>query len=205
MASFTKYVWSLLLGNAAGNASPIHAALIHFPATLYPIAFGSDLIGLALDRFPVTTLVQGLGARGLYALSYYATAAALVTTIPAALTGLAEYFAINKTRSPEAKSYAFWHGALNFATGGIALFNFLTKRKTIDYAPYNFNVFLSGVGFVIVFSSLYLGGHMVYKYGVGVRRMGTGVEPTPNPNSDLKTELNVPEILPKVSEKAKKI
>ncbi|KAI8823456.1 uncharacterized protein EV422DRAFT_521104 [Fimicolochytrium jonesii] len=196
MPSVTKYTWSLLLGNVAGNASPIHAALVHVPATLYPFAFAADIIGLAMEKFPMTALRQYATSRGLYAFSYYATAAALVATIPTAITGLAEYFAIDGVRNPAAQKTARWHSGLNVVASGIALFNFLAKRKAVDFQPYRFNVLLSGVGLAGIIASLYLGGHLVYKHGVGVRRMGISPDDklAGNPNADLKRDLALPTI-----------
>ncbi|KND00649.1 uncharacterized protein SPPG_03774 [Spizellomyces punctatus DAOM BR117] len=195
MPSITKYVWSILLGHVGENAHPLHPAVVHVPATLYPVAFASDVVGLFMDRFP--PVLSFVTSRGLYAFSYYATAASLISTIPAALTGFAEFFTINKERSPEANRTAYWHAGLNISAVAIALFNFLTKRQTVDFAPYKFNIFLSGVGLTGVLYSVYLGGTLVYKHGVGVRRMGEGKKAKViegNPNYDLDSELGVPQV-----------
>ncbi|KAJ3144695.1 hypothetical protein HDU89_008065 [Geranomyces variabilis] len=199
MPSITKYVWSALLGNVGGNTIPLHAMVAPLPAVLFPLSFTSDLVAMMLDRFPPNSVVSTLGARGLYALGYYTTAAALISGIPTIFTTVAEYFAISETRAPEVRNKAFSHALLNVAVAGISLFNFLTKRKTVDFAPFKFNVALSGVGFVAAVTSAILGGQLLFKYGVGVRRMGlSGPEmaasPLVNVNKDLEVELGLPTI-----------
>ncbi|KAI9095182.1 hypothetical protein DFS34DRAFT_188276 [Phlyctochytrium arcticum] len=197
--SITKYLWSAFLGNVGGNTIPLHAIVTPVPSVLFPISFASDLVGLVIDRFPPNSVVATLGARGLYALSYYTTAAGLITSIPTLFTGLAEYFTISDVRAPEVKRKAFRHGIMNLAVAGISLFNFLGKRRSIDFAPpAMFNIALSGVGLVLAGWSAQLLGQIVFKYGVGVRRMGTtpaaSSAPSLNPNQDLVTELGLPTI-----------
>ncbi|KAI9099765.1 hypothetical protein DFS34DRAFT_505252 [Phlyctochytrium arcticum] len=192
MPSITKQVWGLLLGNVGSNSHPIHPALVHIPAALYPIAFGSDLLGLLYDSWP--SLSNLITARGLYALGYYSTLAAIISTIPAAITGFAELCAINDRQDPRAKSMAWLHASLNIFASGIAVFNVLTKSKTIDFAPYNFNIFLSALGLLAVSYGGYVGGSLVYKHGLGVKRMGAGKKTAMaecNPNKDLPRELDI--------------
>ncbi|KAI8998194.1 hypothetical protein BC832DRAFT_595245 [Gaertneriomyces semiglobifer] len=186
--SITKRVWTTLLGNVGDNPHPLHPMMVHIPFTLYPLSFGADVAAVFLDRFPPIT--QFLTSRGLYAFSYYTGIGALVATIPAAITGFAELFAISKERSPEARNVAWWHAGLNISAALIALFNTLTKRTTVDFSPYNFNILLSAFGLGGVFYSSYLGGTMVYKYGVGVRRMGEGKKMIADgPNKGVKSEI----------------
>ncbi|KAJ3161071.1 hypothetical protein HDU86_007690 [Geranomyces michiganensis] len=199
MPSITKYVWSALLGNVGGNTIPLHAVVTPLPAVLFPVAFTTDLVGSMVDRFPPNSIVTTLGARGLYAIGYYTSAVALIAAIPTAFTSVAEYFAISETRAPAVRKKALSHILMNVAIAGISLFNFLTKRKTVDFAPYKFNTVLSGVGFAIAGFSAILGGQLVFKYGVGVRRMGVSgpemaASPLVNVNKDLEVELGLPTI-----------
>lgn len=50
------------------------------------------------------------------------------------------------------------------------------NRPHEDYRPYGHQILLSAVAMGLTMFAAYLGGSLVYKHGVGVQRMGDGLE-----------------------------
>jgi uncharacterized membrane protein len=50
------------------------------------------------------------------------------------------------------------------------------NRPYEDYRPYGHQILLSGASLAMTLYAAYLGGGLVYKHGVGVQRMGDGLE-----------------------------
>jgi len=105
--------------------------------------------------------------------SYYLNILGLLTAMPAAATGGMELIAMiqrqDLVNKPKLK-IGFLHAALNdFAIVGSG-YNWWTRRAVIGNAPADINIVLSAVLMFSVFFSAYLGGQMVYKYGVGVQK-----------------------------------
>lgn len=59
-----------------------------------------------------------------------------------------------------------------------AVYNWLMERNRAheDYRPYGHQIVLSAGAIGLTLFAAYLGGGLVYKHGVGVQRMGDGLE-----------------------------
>lgn len=68
------------------------------------------------------------------------------------------------------------HATLNDLVVGIAAYNWWTRRSLPNLGLPRFNAYLSAAAIPIFLYSAYLGGSLVYEYGVGVQRQGKAVE-----------------------------
>jgi uncharacterized membrane protein len=134
----------------------LHAAAVHFPIALLPIAVGIDLVGQIADDHRLLEAGRlGIGA---------AAAGAAVS----AITGLIAQEEVNV--EGETMDMLITHRNLNLAAtvvaGLMATWRAGRERPTAGYLA----VGLAGVG--IVSYTAYLGGTLVYKHGVGVAPAG---------------------------------
>lgn len=172
---------------------PLHPATVHFPIAFLSLSYFLDIL-YGLSTQPSTASLVRLAfdftpfLGDMARFSYYLNILGLLTAMPAAATGGMELIAmiqrqdlVNKLQKSENKSTAaqkmhpklkigFLHAALNdFAIVGSG-YNWWTRRAVIGNAPADINIVLSAVLMFSVFFSAYLGGQMVYKYGVGVQK-----------------------------------
>lgn len=68
------------------------------------------------------------------------------------------------------------HGALNVGALMVSLYNWYTRRNVRAFEPSTTNIVLSGLTLPTMMFSAYLGGSLVYKYGVGVQRQGQAAQ-----------------------------
>jgi uncharacterized membrane protein len=129
------------------------------PTTAKPVlaAFQTLDIQLAPSTFPI--------------LSYYATILVLLTSIPAILSGASELMPVIKRdgiSSAKAKT-GIAHAMVNdIAVFGTA-YNWWTRRTAIGFRPDGTNVLVSAaLAIPASFFAAYLGGQLVYQYGMGV-------------------------------------
>ncbi len=66
------------------------------------------------------------------------------------------------------------HGALNDIALIASTYNWWTRRNVPGFRPSGTNVLVSAVMLPSLMFSAYLGASMIYKYGIGVMRMGEG-------------------------------
>ena len=57
-----------------------------------------------------------------------------------------------------------------------AVYNWLQERNVPNFRPAGHQVAISAVLTVVQIYAAYLGGDLIYSYGVGVQRMGEGVK-----------------------------
>jgi len=133
---------------------PLHPALVHFPIGLWLAAVLWDVVGL-------------WRAEPLWAeMSYWCLALGLVAALPVIATGMIEFFALRSD-----------HPAINTATahmmamaGAAALFGtswVLRAKAGIATAPTSLALSLSLVAAVVLAVGGWLGGTLVYRYGIG--------------------------------------
>jgi uncharacterized membrane protein len=158
----------LLKGDVANNNCPVHPALVNLPLALYPL---SALIRWVATQPRLSDHLRGLDVTSLNSVAHYLNIAALIVTVPTALTGLIEYRTIEKGNA-EALSTVHKHILLNTVVTLIGVYNWWTLRTISDFAPTMTNVFLGLVGTILLWYSGHLGGKLVYKHGIGVRRQG---------------------------------
>ncbi len=147
---------------------PLHAALVHFPMGLLPASLGADLLLLA-------------GVEGAWGpVAYWTLAAGLAAGFAAAVAGLLDLLAL-RPGHPASQTAV---GHLAAAATALTLFlGSLLVREGPDARPGAWALVLSGVGAVALLAGGWLGGHLVYRYGVG-----TAPEAPPfNPDRDAPT------------------
>lgn len=139
----------------------IHPSLVHYPITLLPLAIGADALGRATGN-------EALLEAGRWAMMLAAGSAAV-----AAVFGLVAQQEVNA--EGEALDTLITHRNLNLvavgAATGLAARRWSQKKPSAGYLALG----LASIGLVAV--SAYLGGHMVYELGVGVKPAG-GLKPT---------------------------
>jgi uncharacterized membrane protein len=135
----------------------LHPAIVHAPLVLLPLAAGTDLTALLLQR-------RGLERSGRRLWLGVAGTAAL-----AGMAGMAASQQVRPDR--KASDMMFVHGvgnaALLAAATGIALWRLRRPPGVVSTAMGLLGVLASGY-------TAYLGGEMVYAHGVGVDGNGTG-------------------------------
>jgi uncharacterized membrane protein len=151
MKSFLQGAW---LGH------PLHGLLVHLPMGLWPAALLFD--GLSF---------LGLGNPVTARLAYYAMLTGLVVALTAVVTGVADWWDI-KPGKP-ARRLGLIHLALNLAVWVLFALNAAWRwsapalQSAVAVTP----LLLSLVATAVLVVSAYLGGRMVYAYGVSVARI----------------------------------
>lgn len=134
----------------------LHPALVHFPIALLPVAVGADLLGRAT------------GSRTLLEAGRVGIQLAAGSAVVSAVAGLAAQEAVHA--EGEAHDVLVTHRTLNIgltaASLGMAAWRAGRRRPTTGYLALG----LAALG--VMGYSAYLGGHMVYELGVGVREAG---------------------------------
>jgi uncharacterized membrane protein len=138
---------------------PLHPALVHILTALWPAAFAFDL---ASQWWPDNSLVQ---------LSFYAMALGLAASVLAIPTGFADWTDIK--RDKPAWKLGLYHMILNIIITVMWGSNVALRLQTFvseTSVPAGL-VGLSGVATLLLLASGYLGGRMIYAYGINVARL----------------------------------
>lgn len=139
---------------------PLHPIVVHIPAATWPGALLFDV----LSRW-------GVGGNAMVRLSFYAILLGLAAALIAVPTGLADWSGIKKEKP--AWKVGLYHMALNLVVALLFAVNLglrwgeVATASEVAMGP----VLLSACGTAILFVSTYLGGLMVYGYGVSVARL----------------------------------
>lgn len=109
--------------------------------------------------------------------SYASTIASLITSLPALASGLTEGFTLAQAngfdkQNPKIKTLAM-HALLNEIALLATLYNWWSRSKSDGHLISNVNAFISTVLFGAIGYSAFLGGSLVYRYGVAVGRHGS--------------------------------
>jgi uncharacterized membrane protein len=138
---------------------PLHALLVHVPTALWPAALVFDLLALA-----------GIGGEAMVRTAFYAILFGLVMALLAVPAGLADWSDI-KPEKP-ARKLGLYHMGLNLLIWTLWALNLAWRWQLPDtaQAPPLGAVFLSLVANALLLISGYLGGRMVYHYGISVAR-----------------------------------
>jgi uncharacterized membrane protein len=138
---------------------PLHPALAHIPTALWPSAFLVDV----LSQFQAdNALVQ---------LAFYAILLGLIVALLAIPTGYADWTDIRPEKP--AWKLGLYHMILNVLISilwGVNLALRLQGLQTDASVPPGL-VLLSALATVLLLSSGYLGGRMIYAYGISVARL----------------------------------
>lgn len=149
-----KWLNAFLQGKWLGH--PLHPALVHVPTGLWPAALAFDLLYRAGDG-------DGDFARA----AFYCIAVGLAGAVLAVPPGNADWLEI-KPEKP-ARRIGLYHLALNVTAAIIWSLNLAVRWRDPDTVPTS-GLLLSAVGVAILLVSGYLGGRMVYDYGIGIAR-----------------------------------
>ena len=139
---------------------PLHPIIVHVPMAMWPGALIFDL----LSQWQI-------GGNAMVRLSFYAIIFGLVASLLAVPTGLLDWTGIKKEKP--AWKIGLYHMSLNLIVAllfainlGLRLHTFREATK-VEGAPMP----LSAIGTLLLVASAYLGGMMVYEYGISVARM----------------------------------
>lgn len=137
---------------------PVHPMLIPFPIALWATSFAADIL-FYFVRHPTLLVI-----------AKFMLAAGCISALAAAIAGFIDWLAI---RDGEVKKVANWHARLNVAAlvvFAISLFlrmgnysELVGRRLTIPFL-------LSLAGVILISISGWLGGELVFRYGVGQTR-----------------------------------
>ncbi|HEV7606711.1 MAG TPA: DUF2231 domain-containing protein [Steroidobacteraceae bacterium] len=135
---------------------PLHPMLVHFPIAFWTSAFGADICGLFFNALPFAALAFGASALG------------CLLGLIAMLAGIVDFTALPED-SP-ARDTAVTHmmlmcGAWLLFLVGLALRGY----PPTDPAPLG-AIIVSALGFAIMAAGGWLGGRLVYEFGVGRKR-----------------------------------
>lgn len=137
---------------------PTHPAVVHFPLALYPATVLFDILALARDDGAIYT-------HGAFILILAATAMALVAMV----TGFADLMDI----APGARVWksAIVHMTVQLTAACVFLVSLLLRLRHVDDThPPIAAIVCAMVGTGILLYGGWLGGRMVFSYGVGVER-----------------------------------
>ena len=138
---------------------PLHPALVHIPTALWPSAFLLDLISQFQND---NVFVQ---------LSFYAILFGLVVAVLAIPTGYADWTDIRPEKP--AWKLGLYHMIMNVVVSvlwGINLTLRIQELQTATSVSLGL-VALSAVATALLLVSGYLGGRMIYAYGINVARL----------------------------------
>jgi uncharacterized membrane protein len=142
---------------------PLHPVLVHVPTALWPAALVFDILSRA-----------GEGDNVFVQLSFYSILLGLLVGLLAIPTGYADWTGIR--REKPAWRIGLYHMGLNGLVWILSGINFILRLETYQTAqsvPAGL-LWLSGLAVVLLMISGYLGGRMIYAYGINVARLSKG-------------------------------
>jgi len=200
-------VVDLGLGKVGMNSHPIHPSTVHLPIAFLLASSVLDFANYAATNssvvvsafasiaslFSSSPRLNDFGViYHLSLFSYVSTIAGIVTSLPALSSGLIEGYALISANGldlskPKVKATVV-HAALNDLAIGAAVYQVISKGKSVGYMPSGRNLVISGMLLGAVGYSAYLGGGLVYEHGVGVQRQGHGKEEREKGEKELKKD-----------------
>ncbi|PVH99547.1 hypothetical protein DM02DRAFT_614964 [Periconia macrospinosa] len=159
---------------------PKHPATVHFPITFSFLTGAFDVLYLA-SVAPATSGVVASAFKTLDlqintalfpTLSYYTCILTIITAVPAIISGAIELSPVIQRDGFSSKKAqtGVLHALLNDLTIFAAAYNWWTRREATGFVPSTANVALSASVVPATFFAAFLGGHLVYHYGMGVGR-----------------------------------
>ncbi|KAF2260573.1 hypothetical protein CC78DRAFT_536328 [Lojkania enalia] len=160
---------------------PAHPATVHFPIVFTSLTGALDTLYFASTHPSIAplfatifkTLSVQLDPATLPTLSYYSTILTILSSIPAVATGVPELLPLIKRDGFSSKKArtAVLHAVVNDVTIVAAVYNWFTRRSEAGFQPSIVNVLISAaLALPATMFAAYLGGDLVYTYGMGVGR-----------------------------------
>jgi uncharacterized membrane protein len=153
-----KWLLAFLKGKWLGH--PLHPIVVHVPMAMWPGALIFDL----LSQWEI-------GGNAMVRLSFYAIIFGLAASLLAIPTGLVDWTGIKKEKP--AWKIGLYHMGLNLSVALLFAINLGLRVQTFrhDTKVAGAPLLLSAIGTALLIGSAYLGGMMVYQYGISVARM----------------------------------
>jgi uncharacterized membrane protein len=153
-----KWLLNFLKGTWLGH--PLHPILVHVPMAMWPGALIFDL----LSQWEI-------GGNGMVRLSFYAIVFGLVASLLAVPTGVVDWSGVKKEKP--AWKIGLYHMILNLVVALLFAINLGLRAQTFREATRvaGTPLLLSIIGTALLIGSAYLGGRLVYEYGISVARM----------------------------------
>lgn len=138
---------------------PLHPALVHIPTALWPAAFVFDLIS------------QWRADNVFVQLAFYSILAGVLVAVAAIPTGLADWSDVG--RDKPAWKLGLYHMIINLIVTVLWGINLLLRLQTFRTAASvpDGLIVTSGLATLLLLISGYLGGQMIYAYGINVARL----------------------------------
>jgi uncharacterized membrane protein len=139
---------------------PVHPMLIPFPLALWTTSFVVDVL-FYFFRHPTLLVI-----------AKFMIAAGCLGAIAAAIPGIIDWLAI---KNGDVKKVANWHARLNIAAlvvFAISLFLRLGRYSDLVGRKLTIPFLLSLAGMILISISGWLGGELVFRYGMGQTRDG---------------------------------
>ncbi|HKG80613.1 MAG TPA: DUF2231 domain-containing protein [Pyrinomonadaceae bacterium] len=143
---------------ASIGGHPIHPMLIPFPLALWATSFVVDIL-FYFTRHPTLLVI-----------AKFMLAAGCIAAVAAAIFGIIDWLAI---KNGEVKKVANWHARLNviaLIVFAISLFLRLSNYSDLVGRRLTIPFLLSFAGVILISISGWLGGELVFRYGVGQTR-----------------------------------
>src|SRR5947207_12547438 len=139
---------------------PLHPILVHVPMAMWPGALIFDL----LSKWQI-------GGNAMVRLSFYAIVFGLLASLLAVPAGVVDWSGIKKEKP--AWKIGLYHMILNLVVALLFAINLGLRVHTFrkDVIVAGAPLALSIIGTALLIGSAYLGGLMVYDYGISVARM----------------------------------
>lgn len=138
---------------------PLHPILVALPVALWPLALFFDLL---------TRL--GIGGNPLVRASFLAILLGILAAVPAAIAGIVDWSGV-KQKNP-AWRVGMFHLILNVTASILTLVSLILRVGSLDAGEVGSLPLLLMVAVTLLVAvSGYLGGRMVYEYGVSVARV----------------------------------
>ena len=153
-----KWLLDFLKGKWLGH--PLHPIVVHVPMAVWPGALIFDLLSQ-----------WNIGGNAMVRLSFYAIVFGLAAALLAIPAGLVDWTGIKKEKP--AWKIGLYHMILNLAVVLLFAINLGLRVQTFrqDTKVASAPLLLSAIGTALLIGSAYLGGMMVYQYGISVARM----------------------------------
>ncbi|KAF2643618.1 hypothetical protein P280DRAFT_478367 [Massarina eburnea CBS 473.64] len=162
---------------------PKHPATVHFPITFTVVTGVLDALYLA-SITPSTSSAVASAFKSLNlqipiallpTLSYYTTILTLITAVPAIITGALEFMPVVQRDGLSSKKAqaGVLHALINDITLFGAAYNWWSRSGTTGFLPTTTNAAVSAAVVPAVFGAAFLGGQLVFHYGMGIGRGGS--------------------------------
>ncbi|EON67570.1 hypothetical protein W97_06938 [Coniosporium apollinis CBS 100218] len=197
MSTFSKLWQAAGLGKFDDNSHPIHPATVHYPIAFLSLHYALDVLYGSLTHPSIASYIpSSIAAQftpyiaDIAKASHFSNALGILSALPSAATGGAELYAMIQSnglwevikRESDGKvvyggmnpkvRHGIFHALMNDVVLVASLYDWWTRRNTTGFIPTGTHQVMSAAALPMLFFSAYLGGAMVYKYGVGVQRMG---------------------------------